>query len=78
MNEAEKNLQEEIRKIKAPDLDTVKAFKKTSKKDYIDIDFGKMRGRYSTNILPPENKLPAAMNYSGRRFENDYHTDKSL
>lgn len=78
LNEAEKSLQEEIRRIKAPDLDTVTAFKNVTRRDYVDIDFGKMKGRYSTSVLPNGTKIPAAMNYSGRRFESDYLTDKSL
>jgi hypothetical protein len=78
LEEAEKSLQEEIRRRKAPDLDTVKAFKNATRRDYVDIDFGKMKGRYSTSVLPHGTQIPAAMNYSGRRFEGDYLTDKSL
>ena len=69
LQQAEKSLQEEIRRIKAPDLDTVKAFKNISKRNFVDIDFGKIKGRYSSNVLPDNAQVLASMTYQGQKID---------
>jgi len=78
LNEAEAGLQEAIRKRKAPDLDIDTAFKKMSKKSYVNFDMGKSKGRYSTGVLPFNCSMLAIQNYSGKKIETAFMNDKSL
>lgn len=78
LKEAEQGLQEAIRRRKAPDLQVDAAFKKIAKKGFVNIDIGKMKGRYSTGVLPNDHSMPACNNFSGQRFESGFMNEKSM
>jgi len=63
---------DEVRRIKSPDLDTLAAFKKTAafSKNYVNIDFGKIPSRNAKRYQSTQrNKIPAFMHHSGGRLQ---------